>query len=1030
VRLALIVGLLLAAVTTAHAGWVKARVSGTPNDVEVWGPGLFSVSTEQGAWLMASDGGTLGQPIPTGDLVGSYYLNANCFMGFQAQTSGTVNRGSGCGSNASVFKDFVTLSRVESTSSGAAYAVATQGDVVQLAFAPVDRVDERPWFSPLDQDIFGQPMTLGAAQLGSTEHALLAARAGIGSPQVEFHWSVDGGTPTRVYTFTDTLAPAREVQAIDVFPSGGSTPNALYGFATGLYRGTLVADGGSVFQAVELPVPPGTRQVPGVDVNTGVGSASGDGFGMATVRTGGVVTLLSAVPATRPEDVGKRWRVNPTLPAEATTPRYLECHGAQLCVIAQAVDAPNNVLIYTNDAGPTLIVDPETFVREGTTRVLPIFVKDEDGDAVLVTASGGGPQLEVSTREVADGGVELLLDAGTVCQDVVIPITVTATDGLAEHARDAGVAVRVLHTEPPGAPGVGSRNIVAEAGQQPVRLEFTPSTGTCPIARYSWFRVPDTAPLEGISGLSATVPIPPTLCKPNGETYRYGVVAFDGANLASAPAEVILQVRPWGPPQAPFPGGETVDIQAPEGRRLAPENTHECARPGTDFPGVDTVWELRGGGVPDGGVKLFTDDGGPISGTSAVTPALHIETENCARGALEFSVQHVVRGSRTDAGVGPSSTVQVTVRPNWNSPVEGELKLSEPVATSTTVVGTASVEGVTCLEEREVFARISAQPVNGGGPERSGRFRVPGPWSLPVGDFCEGGAYSITGELLAEGQGLQAEALTGGEHAALRVASQAAQPRTVVVPPIPVLLRPIEDARLTARCGEAARGTLEQRLPEPCSNLPLRWEQVRGPPLTPASFTGRQIELVTQDTDFEALIGESVVLRVSSPIPGQANPIEQPVLITTEPFVEVQRRTEKATGTEANLLGVFVELRNTTECGVSRVEHVEQLGGVDYVPGSARFNGTPVEAEVEAGMLKVSGLVLEGDTTGQLTYVVRPRLLEEVRFEGQSSLKGVPISQPLAEPPPGGCGCTGGGSGFAALGLAGLIAALRRRRGR
>jgi MYXO-CTERM domain-containing protein len=170
-----------------------------------------------------------------------------------------------------------------------------------------------------------------------------------------------------------------------------------------------------------------------------------------------------------------------------------------------------------------------------------------------------------------------------------------------------------------------------------------------------------------------------------------------------------------------------------------------------------------------------------------------------------------------------------------------------------------------------------------------------------------------------------------------------------------------------------------------------------------------------------------VGLRVTANT-GVVSQVDQTVLITTEPFVEVRRHTEKATGTDADLIGVSVELSNTTACGVSQVEHVERLEGVDYVPGSARFNGTPVEPELMGEVLRVRGLVLEGNTTGLLTYVVRPRLLEGPRFQGQSSLRDIPISQPLEEPPPAGCGCAGGGSGGAALGLAGLLAVLLRRR--
>ena len=51
--------------------------------------------------------------------------------------------------------------------------------------------------------------------------------------------------------------------------------------------------------------------VSGVDVNTGAGSANGDGFGMATVQYDGGVALLSAVPAVEPRDIGTQCGQSP-----------------------------------------------------------------------------------------------------------------------------------------------------------------------------------------------------------------------------------------------------------------------------------------------------------------------------------------------------------------------------------------------------------------------------------------------------------------------------------------------------------------------------------------------------------------------------------------------------------------------------------------------------------------------------------------------------------------------------------------------
>jgi uncharacterized protein (TIGR03382 family) len=233
---------------------------------------------------------------------------------------------------------------------------------------------------------------------------------------------------------------------------------------------------------------------------------------------------------------------------------------------------------------------------------------------------------------------------------------------------------------------------------------------------------------------------------------------------------------------------------------------------------------------------------------------------------------------------------------------------------------------------------------------------------------------------------------------------------------------------LTARCGERATGVLEQRPLQPCSTLEISWSHDGGIPLMRSTFTGQQFVVETQSADFAELIGESVVMHMSATTIDTAE-LDQEIRILPEPFVELHRRTEKATGTDVDLIGVSVELSNTTECGVSQVEHLERLEGVDYVPGSMRFNNSPVEPEVEGDTLRVRGLVLEGSTSGQLTYVVRPRLLEKSHFEGQTFIRGAPVSRPLEEPPSG-CGCSGAGSGLAAIGLAGLAMALRRRRER
>jgi MYXO-CTERM domain-containing protein len=130
-------------------------------------------------------------------------------------------------------------------------------------------------------------------------------------------------------------------------------------------------------------------------------------------------------------------------------------------------------------------------------------------------------------------------------------------------------------------------------------------------------------------------------------------------------------------------------------------------------------------------------------------------------------------------------------------------------------------------------------------------------------------------------------------------------------------------------------------------------------------------------------------------------------------------------------VGVSLTLTNTTACAVRDVSFVERLEGLTYVEGSAQFEGQPLEARWVDGVLTVSGLALEGNSSGRLTYVARPHLVGERRMEGEARLREVPISlrdPPGPRVPDSGCGCTSSGPGPLLLALGTLVAAVRRRR--
>ncbi len=1034
--LALVVGVLLLMATAASAGWRTKTVPGAPNDVRVWAPGVFSVATDSGAYLDRADAGTSFINTPV-EAVGSYYNpSTGCFVAYQINGNERVNPSCASESTIELTDD---LRRVKSNESGAGFALLESRfsrGLSQLFKSPSSGTS---LWSQLVGDVPGPPSkALGVLNMGGAEHVLLGIKRFTGANDHRLYW-FSNASYVAEYGFPPAVGipVVRDSEVVDLFPAGGATPTALYSWGNSLYRGTLVP-GQNPFTPVAYPG--GEGSITALDVNTGAGTTYGDGFGMATVQRDGGVTLLSAVPAAQLQDIGSEWRINPTLPAGLTAPRALECYGASFCVIARDSPLADNVYVYTNDAPPALTVSsdsPDPFtLPSGTSRLVTVRAPDPDGDAVLLRVEPSSfSQAGVSMMTtVVDGGVDISLDAGVICSDVVRSIQITATDGLDVHAMVRDYVLRAQRLAAPSAPVIAPSGIIVPAGSGTQVLRAS-SIAPCGIEKFTWTAVSPDAGLLVLSEAQdrrADFSPPRTVCNPLGETYVYRVLAVEDGGVSSPPTDVIIQVLPWGAPNAPF--GSRLDVALEAGdsvngsRELRPDPpVHECDRLGTGFPGVDTVWQLVDAGLPPPGVRLRADGGALITGSSAVTSALRVETDACTRAEFDLTVQHYTLGGFGDGG--PESNVHVKVEPKLNPVSEATLLLDSFPASSESVAGTASVDGLNCPELRgDLGLRARISLTNDGGVVREGVFPVPGAWQFTLGTTCLGDTYGLQGELLVNG-GLRGGSLPGGE-TGLRGPFSVVVDEPITVPAVPQPgLREMEAPFLTARCGQPATGVLEQRALPPCTELPVSWTQVGGEAaLTQPSYMGQRIEVATQSTDFGELIGRSVRMNMSVKTVGTAS-LDQDVPILAEPFVELRRRTEKATGADVDLLGVSVELRNTTECGVRQVEHQERLEGADYVPGSARFNGAPVEAEVEGDTLTVRGMVLEGSTTGRLTYVVRPRLLESSRFEGHSFVRGVPVSRPPEEASSG-CGCSGAGSGLAGLALAGLAMALRRRRKR
>jgi hypothetical protein len=965
--------------------------------VEAWAPGVYSVSTPQAGWLFSPDGGIVRSNPPSASTF--YSTSTGCFASFQP--TGTVAANPvGCVPSANVFPGTVQLTRAKHTQAGNAYAMGfSNGTVAEFVYGDGGVRTAGPW-SRLQPSVTTSAPTeaLGVLSLQSGEHALF----GVKTPAMAFYW-YRGQQLQAAYPAPPPLAAATPL-VIDLFPSGGGTPTALLGTSSGLLRGTL-SDAGFPFS--EVPLPGGPVAVPSVDVNTGTGSSYGDGFGMALAAQDGGTVVLRAVPASRPEEVGASWQAGAQVPLTGR-PGQVACHGAEFCVITLDKADLQNIAIYRNSRPPVLDAGVDLSLPENSSRTFFIPVNDPDGDPVRVTMEPGAfdEQALSMSSSAEDGGVRVTLTSRFACSDIERPVRITASDGLLRHEQSADLKFRMSHTRQPDAPQLSATRLVVQAGRDAgtltVREQVNPP---CPIASYYWSALTPSAPALLTDGGTATFPTPPTLCLENGQSYRYRVQATDYGELSSASTDFTVEVRPWGVPLPAFDPDAGVGIDAGQTVQLVPQAEHLC-QDAQGYPGVDTLWELPQGALPPPGVRLRTEDGGVITGAGSVTRRLTVETDACTDAQLLLSVRHRMQG---DSEVeGPASMVQVKVDPRWAPLSTGSLVLTPTTATPEGIAGLADVEGLNCLQQRGVRARLRLERADGT-RVGEGTFSIPGPWQFPLSEVCEGGTYRVSGELL--------------EGASVQPGVQV----PVEVPAAEVPLAPLEEARLTARCQAGATGTLRQPVPSSsCGVVPLTWEQLSGPALTQRSFTGQQIDVATREQGFGPLIGESVVLRVTANA-AKVTQREHTVRITAEPFVQLRRHTEKPEGAETDLVGVFVELRNTTSCGVSEVSYVERLQGVDYVPGSARYNGVPVPAESVGDELTVRGLVLEGDATGQLSYVVRPRMFGPRHFESRAVLRGVPISLPPEAPATTGCGCMGGGgSGAAVWGLTGLLALLRR----
>ncbi|EPX57158.1 hypothetical protein D187_006912 [Cystobacter fuscus DSM 2262] len=316
-----------------------------------------------------------------------------------------------------------------------------------------------------------------------------------------------------------------------------------------------------------------------------------------------------------------------------------------------------------------------------------------------------------------------------------------------------------------------------------------------------------------------------------------------------------------------------------------------------------------------------------------------------------------------------------------------------------------------CEVERGLRADLRLEPEDANVPTRTARVDVPGEWSLTDLD-C--GRYHLRATL---------EDATGS--------SVEQQERSMVLPGRGVSLEPRPQNGMKAVCGQGATvslSTLVTPTPGFCQTPDYSWTYESALEFEQLSEPDGTVRLASKAKELDALLGGSVRVGVTASKGPARTELSFDVPISVDPFVKVGRRSELPVASETGLVGVLVDLTNTTACDVSGARYVEHLEGLAYVEGSATLDGVPVETHWNGDALQVDGLLLAGGATRTLSYVARPLLVGERRMWGEASKGDVRLSVSEGnEPRPSGCGCASAESGPMLFVLAAMGAALRRR---
>lgn len=984
-RLAALISVAAALVVIeARGDEVRFGVNGIPGDVEIADAGLFVVTAGDAGFelwvdpIAPSPSAQQLAAVVSPALVNAYLGIGGCLFGIDF--AGVAH---GCSEPSVGFPTF----RVRHYTSGGGYAwnqnVSSQQAEYQTAtgasWAPLWPTSAPPFLSPA-------VVAIGVLRWAGHDYASLSYSNGS-------YQTIDNGTPTR-------FSLNGSAQSIDVFVLPDAGVAELYGSATGLQW--FQFDGGGRFVALDA------GNVTGVAFN-GLTGAHGEGFGMAISLDAGDSDVFSAIPD--PSMPGQQWLRNDrlsTLVGLAGPLVDVRCWAGDFCVLWTHADAGVNAIAYRNVSAPGLWDTVVLNEGQGVTRA--IDAGDNDGDAIFITwdADGGAGIVSIQPASADHRTVTVIADGGlkALCNQVsaTIPVYATLTDGLASHERTQPMGVQIIHTYGPGPISLSAAGNLS-AGGFTVSISAIPDSTRCAPQTWIW-SLDGGALLDGgfaATGSTLTFKTPDQLCQ---VLPVFVSVTGQESNLSSTDAGVFV-IQPYGRPNTPnvsctptFTTGGRVTCLSSDGGACVGVS---------GYPGTQTIWTLDAGSTANVRLSL-----GGVTVTGPVTsPTIDVVAGQCQpAGQIEVIAQdQTLDANRLTGGTNVHRIDLIASYPSLSDAglfLDGGLQGNQVTVVADATAACASLRGL----------RADLTLEQGGVPlQQLGSIdlsSLTGTLTFTAPAVCVAQPYSVVGTLKDNDGGI-------GPSGTFNFA-------TALQPPG---LSGVTPSQLTVRCGSGASGLLAPVIDAGfCPFESFGWSQLAGPPVG-LSSDGGAVFVSTSASDLDSLLGNTVRLGAAiNAGPGNTGfGAVSVVLVPAGDEVTVTHSANPPLAHEGELVQVAIELKGTTTCPMSNVTYVENTGGLSYVPGSARLDGTPFDpADGGNGLLTFAGIRVAFDAGTRVTYSARTPLFTSARPSGQAFVQGYPVSPATGLSTPAlGCSCQGG---VGPLGGLGLLAWILRRRGR